>query len=416
MYQYFVPQNLQDFDLCISCYKAVPHSHPMREVGMGLELVETEQDPTNQKELKEQAKIGVEKMESSLIHAIQCHNIHCNDKYCIWMKRMLTHTRECKLMASGEYHMCIICSNFRSVCMFHTKNCRMDNCTVPCCEVIKKYLRHQLNQSQVHVQQNVAQTNSVQNNTAIAICPNNQVTRPVSVGKGNPRDLIATRQQGKSNLAARTTSSNMPQNFPAVVPSRVGKHGVAEINATVPQELPIRSLQTPQVIGMSGPYPSMNNISNVHNLTQEHLTLQHIVAQRYHQLQQQSYLRWQQELQQQQQQQHAIIWQQQQQQYFTAMNQMSPIFATQQHSSELVVTHFTPQYSQFSQQPGWGQTYILPHLPISRINVPPQSTPQYSQQVYRAHGKPRPIIHLEQPLSSRPTNIPANTGARSPPR
>ena len=70
----------------------------------------------------------------------------CKQPSCIKMKRVLRHTRDCKLRMSGN---CTICKQFLLLCYSHAKSCTDDKCPVPICARIKKNLQEQRAQSQM---------------------------------------------------------------------------------------------------------------------------------------------------------------------------------------------------------------------------------------------------------------------------
>ena len=113
----------------------------MDKLGLGLDDETTPQE--GPKDPKEQRKASIEKCIRYLVHATKCHDPHCKQPSCIKMKRVLTHTRECKLMLSNKWSLCKICKQFVLLCISHAKNCNEDKCPVPVCARIKKSLRDQ---------------------------------------------------------------------------------------------------------------------------------------------------------------------------------------------------------------------------------------------------------------------------------
>lgn len=240
----------QDFDLCLSCYKEVPHPHPMDKLGLGLELDTQARDEASIKDPKEQRKASIEKCIRFLVHATQCHNVHCKQPSCIKMKRVLTHTRDCKLMLTGKWNQCNVCKQFVLLCISHAKSCNVDKCPVPVCARIKKNLRDQRNQRRVQaqrfMQQRVAQMNSAFNmssgNSSSAPTPaaataatasTSQVgvasPAPPNTSPGNPTSISSpSKAKGSpathpSNPASNKPYMNVPS--PATGPLSVGKGG-----------------------------------------------------------------------------------------------------------------------------------------------------------------------------------------------
>ena len=454
----------------MNCYKEVTHPHPMDRMGLGLELVSKTQDPDDQKDPKEQRKASIEKCIRFLFHATQCHNIHCKQPSCIRMKRVLTHTRECKLMLSGNWNMCPICKHFVLLCISHAKTCTMDNCPVPVCAKIKKNLRDQLNQRRVKanmfMQQRMAQMNSALNNPAGAPHPNNPQTTDISspnppatsISPGNNSTSTSVNSPAKASpVAGQSTPSsssnanpgsnkpyiNMPS--PSTGPQSVGKGGPRTPIAAVKQgksNLVVSTnsaiihrnsspVITPQVgkqdiasgIMMEAAAclpqelpiervggPEMMGVSGSHHSMNN---IGHV----YHSPQQQMSFqhmaanRYHQQQQQQanirRQQHHAMLRrQQQQQQQFAAMNRMNPVIAAPQHPSELEIILTAPQHPQYNQQPGGGGGYTMP--PISGANIDPRPHQQYTQQAPGGYGMPQNVHQL-----GPPPQYPANRAAQT---
>ena len=231
---------MQDFDLCLSCYKEVQHPHPMDMLGLGLELDAQATDEASIKDPKEQRKASIEKCIRFLVHATQCHNTHCKQPSCIKMKRVLTHTRDCKLMLTGKWNQCNVCKQFVLLCISHAKSCNVDKCPVPVCARIKKNLRDQRNQRRVQanrfMQQRVAQMNSALNMTSTAAAPTSQVgvasPAPPNTSPGNPTSINSPSTKAKGSPAAAAAhpsnpASNKPYSAPspAAGPLSVGKGG-----------------------------------------------------------------------------------------------------------------------------------------------------------------------------------------------
>lgn len=80
-----------------------------------------------------------------LIHASQCHDSNCRQPYCIKMKQLLRHTRDCKLRQAGT---CMICKHFILLCVTHARECKENKCQLRLCASIKQKLREQRLQQQ----------------------------------------------------------------------------------------------------------------------------------------------------------------------------------------------------------------------------------------------------------------------------
>lgn len=237
--QYYLFPSMQDFDLCLSCYKEVQHPHQMDMLGLGLELDAQAADEASIKDPKEQRKASIEKCIRFLVHATQCHNTHCKQPSCIKMKRVLTHTRDCKLMLTGKWNQCNVCKQFVLLCISHAKSCNVDKCPVPVCARIKKNLRDQRNQRRVQadrfMQQRVAQMNSALNVPTATAAATPQVgvasPAPPNTSPGNPTSINSPSTKAKGSPAAAHPSnpaSNKPYHSapsPAAGPLSVGKGG-----------------------------------------------------------------------------------------------------------------------------------------------------------------------------------------------
>ena len=115
----------------------------MDKLGLGLD--DEIQQETAQKHPREQRKASIQKCIQFLVHASHCRDPMCKQPSCIKMKRVLRHTRDCKLRISGK---CTICKQFLLLCYSHAKSCKDDNCHVPICARIKKNLCEQRAQQQ----------------------------------------------------------------------------------------------------------------------------------------------------------------------------------------------------------------------------------------------------------------------------
>lgn len=191
----------------------------MDKLGLGLDDEASFQE--GPKDPREQRKASIEKCIRYLVHATKCHDPHCKQPSCIKMKRVLTHTRECKLMLSNKWNMCKICKQFVLLCISHAKNCNEDKCPVPVCARIKKNLRDQRNQQQVQRQRFMqlrmaqmsmtSQAASVQNaNNSVAspatnTSPSNPTSHP-SPSKGSPANHPASHTANNSPAAGITAS------------------------------------------------------------------------------------------------------------------------------------------------------------------------------------------------------------------
>ena len=77
---------------------------------------------------------------NSLIHACQCRNAACPLSTCRRMKRVISHTRQCKLKSDGG---CNLCKQLIALCCYHAKTCQESKCLVHFCKNIKRKIAQQ---------------------------------------------------------------------------------------------------------------------------------------------------------------------------------------------------------------------------------------------------------------------------------
>lgn len=235
--------SLQDFDLCLTCYKEVSHPHHMDKLGLGLELDQS-LNQASQKDPKEQRKASIEKCIRFLVHATQCHNASCKQPSCIKMKRVLTHTRECKLMLSGKWNQCTVCKQFVLLCISHAKSCTTDRCPVPVCARIKKNLRDQRNQRRIQenrfMHQRMAQMNSALNNNTPPTSQASSVASPAPPNNTSPGNPTSISSPSKAKGSPATHPSNPASNKPYMsAPSpTTGPHSVGKGGPRTPNMVP----------------------------------------------------------------------------------------------------------------------------------------------------------------------------------
>lgn len=139
-------------------------------VKLGLDIDDPQSNEAKQLDPQKARQASIEKCIRALIHATQCRDPHCKQPSCIKMKKVLTHTRECKLMLARKWNQCTICKQFVLLCISHAKNCTDDVCRVPLCATIKKNLKEQRKQRTVEThrfaQQRVARMASMLTNSS----------------------------------------------------------------------------------------------------------------------------------------------------------------------------------------------------------------------------------------------------------
>ena len=85
-------------------------------------------------------------------------------KSCHKMKRVVSHTKQCKRKSNGG---CPICKQLIALCCYHAKMCQEAKCPVPFCQSIKQKLKQQQLQQRLQeaamMRRRIAQMNSRMN-------------------------------------------------------------------------------------------------------------------------------------------------------------------------------------------------------------------------------------------------------------
>ena len=111
-----------DFNLCIPCFEKEGHPHRMEKI------------------IDENKRLAIERCIRSLVHACLCKDTDCKLPSCHKMKRVVTHTKQCKRKSNGG---CPICKQVIALCCYHAKMCQEAKCPVPYCRSIKQKLKQQ---------------------------------------------------------------------------------------------------------------------------------------------------------------------------------------------------------------------------------------------------------------------------------
>ena len=176
---------LQDFDLCVPCFKKDRHEHKMDRLGFDLDGGSGGGDqPQNPQESR---RASIQRCIQSLVHACQCRDANCRQPSCQKMKRVVAHTKTCKRKTNGG---CPICKQLIALCCYHAKHCQEAKCPVPFCLNIKQKLRQQ--QLQHRLQQAQMLRRRMATMTARTTAMTSQPTaQPVSqpTGSGPPNTI-----------------------------------------------------------------------------------------------------------------------------------------------------------------------------------------------------------------------------------
>ena len=112
----------EDFDLCVACYQNDGHPHKMEKLGFDLDGGGGEAVPTSNPQ--EARKLSIQRCIQSLVHACQCRDANCRLPSCHKMKRVVSHTKQCKRKTNGG---CPICKQLIALCCYHAKLCQVCN-------------------------------------------------------------------------------------------------------------------------------------------------------------------------------------------------------------------------------------------------------------------------------------------------
>jgi len=128
-----------DFDLCGACYSRDGHPHRMEKLGFDLGAAAESTNNTD-KNGNPDRLTAIQRCINSLVHACQCRDANCRSPSCHKMKRVVSHTRQCKRKSNGG---CPICKQLIALCCYHAKVCQEAKCPVHFCQNIKQKLRQQ---------------------------------------------------------------------------------------------------------------------------------------------------------------------------------------------------------------------------------------------------------------------------------
>lgn len=99
------------------------------------EANDTDKRQENMKDVGQEKHLNVDDCLQILDHVSICMNPRCDLQGCSKMKRMLSHTKECKKKMQST---CTLCKHFLHLCMIHSKNCRATPCRIYLCGLIKR--------------------------------------------------------------------------------------------------------------------------------------------------------------------------------------------------------------------------------------------------------------------------------------
>ena len=125
----------QDYDLCENCYSTTTHEHPLEKLGFSIGGDDDQPSKQNTAEARNQL---TKKRNEHLIHACSCRDSSCTKPFCIKMKQLLRHARDCRQRSTGK---CTACNFFIRLCASHAHECKEAKCPVPVCANLKNKMR-----------------------------------------------------------------------------------------------------------------------------------------------------------------------------------------------------------------------------------------------------------------------------------
>ncbi len=121
--------------MCETCNTTITHEHPLEKLGFS---IGGDEDQTNKHNTVEARNQLMKKRNEYLIHACSCRDSNCSKPFCIKMKQLLRHARDCRQRASGK---CTACNFFIRLCASHAQECKEAKCPVPVCANLKAKMR-----------------------------------------------------------------------------------------------------------------------------------------------------------------------------------------------------------------------------------------------------------------------------------
>lgn len=173
--------------------------------------------------LQARKNASIQKAIESLIHASQCRNSQCKIPSCIRIKRILRHTRDCRLRAMGNN--CQICKQFLFLVYSHAKNCKETNCPVAICKRVKQNIQdtraQQRRRNDLLMQQRIR---SMQGMAAVSSSSStNGSSKPASVG--SPANTSPPTSKAPPPTPPQKGSPAMHTSSSPAGPRSVGKGG-----------------------------------------------------------------------------------------------------------------------------------------------------------------------------------------------
>ncbi|WOL02901.1 histone acetyltransferase HAC1-like isoform X2 [Canna indica] len=122
----------QGYHLCDSCYHRKGASHHMHQLVRDATTADRTLKPKQQSYEKIQIVLDV------LLHASKCEAPGCTFVYCLKVKKLFFHSRNCKVRSHGG---CPSCKKIWLLLQRHACACQELDCPVPRCKDLKDYMR-----------------------------------------------------------------------------------------------------------------------------------------------------------------------------------------------------------------------------------------------------------------------------------
>ncbi|KAL5459888.1 hypothetical protein EMCRGX_G033276, partial [Ephydatia muelleri] len=166
-------------------------------------------------------KQSIQKCIQYLLHACPCKDAHCKLPGCVKIKRILKHTRDCKLRQLGN---CTVCKQFLVLCYTHAKSCNEQSCPVPICARIKVNLREQRLQKRMRqerfMQQRMVNMEQFSSNSAApASSVSNSVASPIAISPQAQSNKVPPSPTSSMSPSTSTSAPNV-----TVTPTQKGQN------------------------------------------------------------------------------------------------------------------------------------------------------------------------------------------------
>lgn len=137
-----------EYDLCQDCYKNPSTNrgackHKLQVIAVDSESAQERSGVSEEERAQRQRNLM---LHIQLIeHASRCTSKTCNSNNCVKMKNYLSHSKTCRVKATGG---CKICKRIWTLLRIHAQKCKDRNCPIPQCIAIREKMRQLQKQQQ----------------------------------------------------------------------------------------------------------------------------------------------------------------------------------------------------------------------------------------------------------------------------